>query len=130
MRINGQRRSKSIGETITKPKKIKLALEDRPRDQFFRVCEKFKTIKDDLSLEDWKVLYKPMAVSLSNMLSIMENHEASWDDIKDVAIDLMESKENIKISFKRYRNGKLQPMQIIVTEFKKGVGLINPSIMS
>lgn len=119
-----------VGESITKPKKIKLALEERPSNQFFRICEKFITIKADHSLEDWKRLYKPMAVSISNMLTIMENHEASWDDIKDVVIDLMESKENIKISFKRYRNGKLQPMQIIITEFKKGVGLINPSIMS
>lgn len=114
-------------ESITKPKKIKVALEDRPGNNFLRHCQRFKTVREDMSFEDYMILFKPMAKSISNILTIIENHEAQPDDIRDVEVVNCEHRLDIKIKFNRYRNCKLQPIELIVTEFKKGVGLINPT---
>lgn len=117
-------------ETITKPKKYKIALPERLGNNFYRLCEKFKVLNPDTTpFEEYLKLYKPMTKALSSIMTIMENgHPTDPDDMKDIMVVTCNSKKDIQITFKRYRQCKLQPIAIIVNEFNKGVVEIEPSI--
>lgn len=118
-------------EYITKLKKLKIALPERKGNNFYRLCEKFKAIEHSTNIEEYLKLYKPMTETLSSMLAIMENgHVTDPGDIKDISIVKLNHKEDIEVSYNRYRQCKLQPILVIVSEFKKGVVEIEPSIQS
>ena len=117
-------------ETITKPKKLKIALPERIGNNFYRLCVKFKSIDEEtIPLDEYIKYLTPMAKALSSILTIMENgHETSPCDIKNIVIVKADGKKEIDLTFDRYRQCKLQPIHVMVREFAKGVVEIEPSV--
>lgn len=117
-------------EAVKKPKKLKVAFPERAANNFFNICELFRSVDPDTKvIEDYIKVHKTMCKALSKIITIMENgHETDHGDIKDINVVKLNSKKDIEIKFSRYIQCKLQPITVIVQDFNnKGVVEINPA---
>lgn len=104
-----------------KVKRIRISLETRPSNNLWALCNKFKEKPEDYE--------NKMKLAIVNIINIMDTAiETDVEDIREIELTKMDTRENLTIRFKRYIGCKLIEYIIFVSDFKNQYPMIDPKI--